>query len=115
MGDGIIEVGTIIGFLFFMILIFVAAYYATKFMGRHYSVQVSSSRDMRVIDKLMLGRDRYLLIVEVGEKTLLLGVSPQAMETLAEFESGVFGDAMPAQGATDFLSLLKSRLKKTED
>ena len=103
------------GVFFLMILIFVGAYYATKIMGRHYGMQSSSSQEMRVVDKLALGRDQYLLIVEAGEKALLLGVTAQRIETLAELDSGVFADAPPVQGNTDFLSIFKNRMQKPEN
>jgi len=110
--DRFAAIGSVIGLVAFMILIFAAAYYAAKLMGKHYSMQSSSSRNMRVIDKLQVGRDRFLLIVEAGEKVLLLGISPQHIGTLAELESEGFDDPTPVPGNVDFLSLFKSRLKK---
>ena len=109
--DNLAAVGSVIGMFVVMILIFVAAFYATKLMGRNYAGQTSSSREMRVIDRLMLGRDRYLLIVEVGEKVLLLGVSPQQIDNLTELDSEAFNNLSPEQENTDFLSLLKNRFK----
>ncbi|MDR0469959.1 MAG: flagellar biosynthetic protein FliO [Peptococcaceae bacterium] len=114
MNEGYSAIGSMIGLFILMILIFVGAYYATKLMGKHYSMQVSSSREMRVIDRLPLGRDRFLLIVEAGDKVLLLGVSPQHIDTLAELDREAFADLPPAQENTDFLSLIKSKLKKTD-
>jgi len=115
LNDGLAAFGSVIGICAFILFIFVAAYYVTKLMGKHYSVQASFSREMRVIDKLALSRDRFLLIVEAGGKVLLLGVSPQQIETLAELDSERFADLPPVQENTDFLSLLKSRIKKPEN
>ena len=112
MYDGVAAFGSMVGAFVLMVLIFVGAYYATKLMGRHYSSQGASSRDMRVIDKLFLERDRFLLIVEAGGKVLLLGVSPQRIDTLAELDREALTDLPPAQENTDFLSLLKNRLKR---
>ena len=107
-------VGSVIGFIVIMVLIFAAAHYATKLMGKHYSMQASSSRTMRVIDRLQLGRDRFLVIVEAGEKVLLLGISPQHIGTLAELEPDAFDDPPPAPATLDFLSLLKNRITKPD-
>jgi len=111
-GEWLAAIGSFIGFFVLMILIFVGAYYASKLMGKHYSMQGSSSDAMKVVDKLVLGRDQYLVIVEAGEKTLLLGVSPQQIETLAELNGEAFADLPRMQESTDFISLLKSRIKK---
>ena len=114
MSEWLAAFGSIVGFLLMMILIFVGAYYATKMLGKHYSKQGSSTGGIRVIDRLTLGRDRYLLIVEAGDKTLLLGVSQQHVDALAELDSMAFADLPPVQGNTDFLSLLKNRIRKPE-
>ncbi|MCL1804937.1 MAG: flagellar biosynthetic protein FliO [Clostridiales bacterium] len=115
MNEGLAAFGSVVGVCVVMVLIFVAAFYVTKLMGKHYSIQASFSKEMRVIDKLALGRDRFLLIVEAGEKVLLLGVSPQQIDTLAELDKDGFADLPPAQENMDFLSLLRSRIKKPEN
>ena len=115
MSDGFAAFGSFVGVCVLMILIFVAAYYVTKFMGKHYNMQTSLSKEMRVIDKLALGRDRFLLIVEAGNKVLLLGVSPQQIDTLAELDGEAFAGLSPVQENTDFLSLLISKIKKPEN
>lgn len=115
MNEGIAALGSMIGFFIVMILIFVGAYYVSKMVGSSYSLQTVSSREMRIVDKLALSRDQYLLIVEAGEKALLIGVSPQHMETLAEFDGMDFTDAEPAPENKDFLSLFINRIKKQEN
>ena len=114
MNEGLAAFGSMVGLFLLMILIFVGAYYATRLMGKHYSMQGSSSREMRVIDRLSLGRDRFLLIVEAGDKVLLLGVSPQQIDTLAELDREAFADLPQAQEDTDFLSMIKNKLKKPD-
>ena len=113
MGDALTAAGSAMGILVLMLLIFVGAYYASKLMGKQYSMQAATSSNIRVVDRLMLGRDRYLLIVEVGDKTLLLGVSPERIETLAELDPTLFSDISPIREDADFLSLLMKRIKKS--
>ena len=112
MGEWFAAIGSFIGVFALLILIFAGAYYASKLMGRHYSMQASSSAEMRVVDKLVLGRDHYLLIVEAGDKALLIGVCPQHIETLAELDGETFAELPQVQGNTDFISLLKGRINK---
>jgi len=106
--------GSLIGAFLFMLLIFAGAYYVTRLMGRRYSSTASLSSDMRVIDRLAIGRDQYLLIVEAGDKTLLMGVSPQRMDMLAELESGLYAGLPPMVENRDFFSNMINRLRKPE-
>ena len=110
--EALATLGSVVGLIVMMVLIFAAAYYVSKFMGKQYSTQQSSSGELRVIDKLSLGRDHYLLIVEAGEKVLLLGVSPQQIDNLTELDSEAFADAPQVSEGTDFFSLLKNRMMK---
>jgi len=109
-GEDLGALGSMLMVFLFMVLVFVAAYYVTKTLGKTYSIQRSSSREMRIIDHLALGRDRFLLIVEAGEKALLIGVGPQQMETLAELDKDKLSE--PAEGTerADFFGLLKQRI-----
>ena len=115
MNDGFAAFGSVIGIILFMILIFAGAYYFSKFMGKHYSAQASSSREMRVVDNLALDRDHYLMLVETGQKVLLIGVSPQHMAALAEIDGEGFAGISPELEKPDFFSVLKNRINKTED
>ena len=109
---GFATAGSMLGVFLLILLLFAGAYYATKIMGKHYSAQASTSETMRVIDRLALGRDQYLLIVEAGGKALLLGVSAGQIETLAELEPGQYAETPPLQENTDLLRFFKNRAKK---
>lgn len=107
--------GSILGAIIFVILIFAAAYYVTKLVGKGYMGMGAAAKEMRVIDKLSLGHDRFLLIVRIGEKNLLLGVTPQHIETLTELDGQELPDLSDPQGNTDFFTLFKDRLQKRTD
>ena len=113
--DGGISYGSFIGVFILMILIFAGAYYATKLMGKHYAMQADSSSAMRVVDRLSLGRDHYLLIVEVGGQALLLGVSPQRVETLMTLDGSAFAHLPEIRESSDFISILRNRIKKPDN
>jgi flagellar biosynthetic protein FliO len=103
-----------VGLFVFVLLLFAAAWYVTRLVGKGYSGLGGGAREMTLIDKLSLGRDRHLLIVRAGEKTLLLGVTLQHIEALAELDGEQLQDLPAPQGAADFFSILKERLKKPE-
>lgn len=83
---------TVGGTLVMILLIFVGAYFATRFLGKKYSYRRGggSSGKIRMVDQLPLGPDRLVVIVQTGGKTLLLGVTSQHVELLEELDSSLF-------------------------
>jgi len=61
------------------------SYLASKYVGRGMS-KGSNSRYMRLIDQLALGQDRYIAVVQVGGKYLLVGVTAGQISILSEVE-----------------------------
>ena len=76
---------SLLGTLVLMVLIFVGAYAASRFMGRRYQGG-GRSGGMDVLARMPLGRDSTLLAVRVAGKVLLLGVTPHHIEKLDELD-----------------------------
>lgn len=73
-----------------MAAVLVAAYVATKYLaGRGRNPQ---SRHIRILDRMMLGRDKHIVLVEVGDKNLLIGVTNQSISVLGDID----GDSLAA-------------------
>jgi len=70
-------------------MLFLRKYLLKKF-GANRPVNIKSGNYMKIIDRLALTSDKQLLLLEAGEKVLLVGVSLQKMETLAEFVKADF-------------------------
>lgn len=71
-------------YIIIMIAVIVAAYVATKYLaGRGRRVQ---SRHIRILDRMMLGRDKHIALIEVGDKNLLIGVTNQAINVLGDID-----------------------------
>ena len=67
-----------------MVAIIVAAYFATKYLsGKGRSVK---SRQMRILDRMMLGKDKHIVLLEVGGKNLLIGVTNQQINVLGDID-----------------------------
>lgn len=69
-----------------IILVPAAAYFTTRLIGHRYAAQGSKTENIRVLDRLLLGQDRFLTVVQAGDKTLLLGVTQQRIEKLCELD-----------------------------
>lgn len=111
--------GVITGFFTFLLaaIIIYLSYICSKYLGKGL-VKNSSSRYMRMLDQLIVGQNRTLVIVQAGERYLLLGVGPERIQTLAELSEE---DLLPLgeeneETAIDFSRLLSQiRRKKDSD
>ena len=81
-----------------VILILVLAWWWSRFLGRKMSAS-AGGRYMKVIDSVMIGRDKQLLLVRIKEETFLIGVSQQQVSFMTKV-SGDFGSEAPDAGKT---------------
>lgn len=105
---------SLLGTLVLMVLIFVGAYAASRFMGRRYQGG-GRSGGMDVLARMPLGRDSTLLAVRVAGKVLLLGVTPHHIEKLDELDPAALPPEWlrPARQA-DFAGALKEAWEKRQ-
>lgn len=61
-----------------LVLVFVGAHYATKYLSGR-AKHSAQGGYMRIKDSMLLGRDKQLVLLEVGSKVYLLGISGQAV------------------------------------
>lgn len=99
----------VLGFL----LVIVLAYISTKYAGKKFSVKNTGNGNIRIIDRLPLGADKSLLIVNSAGKTLLIGVTSQHIELICELDESMICESADSSGTTqDFYSVLKKNLEK---
>lgn len=101
------ETLSLLGALLVILLVLVGAYFFTRwaassslFFGG--GIGRSSGR-LHVLDRLNLGRDYALLVVQVGERYLLLGCSPSGLTSLCELTAQE-GEAWSTQTSGDLSS-----------
>lgn len=109
--------GTIAAIVTFVLAagIIYLSYICSKYLGKGLA-KTGSSQYMRLVDQMAVGQNRVLEIVQVGGRYLLLGVSQDKIETLAELSEE---DLLPLGGeegepAMDFGRLL-SKLGRKKD
>lgn len=76
---------TAIGTLLIVVLILYLAYVCTKFIGRGMGLK-AGSRCMRIRDQIAMGRDRSAVIVQIGTRFFLVGITTSQISLLAELE-----------------------------
>ena len=95
-------------YLIVLILVLVLAYITTRMLGRGMNGRQQSG-DMKILDRLAVGRDSYLMIVDVQGRILLVGVSPAGITRLEELET--YEKKSPAEVSPDFASVFTEQLK----
>lgn len=85
-------------YIFVMIAVIVAAYWATKFISKKGSK--AKSQQMRMVDRMALGKDKHIVLIEVGDRNLLIGVTNQAINVLGDID----GAALQNQKSTESAS-----------
>lgn len=96
--------------LYFIVVIGVLylAYRTTKFVGQR-SAGSQATANMRVLERVFVGKDSSLLIVEVQGRYLLLGATPSSIVKLEELEE--YTGIQSAASGTDFSQILSGQLK----
>lgn len=102
---------SLIGALMWVVVILVLAYWCSRYLGKRYGGSVSG-RYLKIIDRVQVGADRYLLLVKLQEHTYLVGVSPAGVQLLSEPADVLLEleDEVPAESsaAPGFQELLKA-------
>lgn len=112
------DILSLIGALIMIVLVLYATYYFTKAISKKMT-DSSSSRYLKIIDRVALSQNKFLLIVEVDKKFLLVGVSDNSISVLKEFDSLSLelretNSIMGLNADINFLEILKDNLKKTK-
>ena len=82
-----------LGLLAIIALIFAIAWFVRRF-GQG---TLLASAEMRIVASLPLGTRERVVVVEVGQQQLILGVTPQQINTLHSFDTPVLGKRSPKQ------------------
>lgn len=107
------KVWTALVYIVVMAAVLVAAYLATRFLAKR--GQRLKSRHIRLRDSIAVGRDKHLAVVEAGDKTLLIGITSQSINVLADIDPSALeedslaesGQRAAAKKAASFLTYLK--------
>jgi len=97
-----------VGLVFVLALFFACIW----FMRKIGALPNSSDSNMRVVGGLSLGVREKLVLVQVGEKQLLLGVTPGRVSNLLVLEGTdqIFKEKIPESGEGEFSKKLKQLL-----
>lgn len=64
------------------------SYFCSKKLGGGLPGTAGKAKNIKVLERAFLGRDKSVVIVRVGQKDYLLGVSQEGVRLLKELEDG---------------------------
>lgn len=113
---------SVLGMLLCTIAILVLAYWATRKIGLSGMGGLTAGGRMRVHDRLSLGQNQALLIVQIGERWFVLAVSRENVSTVAELsaeEAQAWQKETPLSQANShsaaFMEMLSRKLHGKDD
>ena len=115
------EVLSLLGILLVMVLVLVGCYLVTRWAGSGLSVRLGltggAGGRLRVLDRLPVGRDHMILVVQAADRFLVLGSSPSGFSLLCELteeEGALWAPAAEPMDrpSVDFRELLRKLREK---
>ncbi len=79
------DVVSLAGVLLTVICVLFIAYYCSRFLGKSWA-RNSSGGGLKIVGQLQVGADRQILLLRLGERNFLIGVSAAGIQMLAEIE-----------------------------
>lgn len=83
------HIWSLIGMLAAVVAILFAAHFVTKWIALQGTPHIASPRGdgrLRVLDRISLGRDCQAVVLQMGDRCLLLGVAPTGVSLLRELD-----------------------------
>lgn len=74
-----------LGLIVITVLVLIATWLATRWIGRKSQIS-QSSRNVKIIERTPIARDKYLAIIEVAGKYYLISVTTQNVQMMTEIE-----------------------------
>lgn len=103
----------ILAVLVLFAIVVICAYYATRLLGKRYGMQNSGNGNIKILDRAYIGQDRQILIIQVAEQTMLIGVTANGIAKLSDLDPNQLPSLPEKQQAAPFQGLLDGLLKKS--
>ena len=113
-GGGIKSVLKLIGLIILCILIIVASYYTTKFVGKKQLGRTAKS-NFRSIDIFRISTNKYLQIVEIGERYFCIAVAKDTITVVGELSKDNIKNFPPEIQEKSFKETMSEILKKKDN
>ncbi|MCH5193180.1 MAG: flagellar biosynthetic protein FliO [Oscillospiraceae bacterium] len=115
------EVFTVICALLGVIGLMILGFYAARWLNKRFNIggfSTSGQRTVKIIEYTGIAQDKQLMIVSVGKKIMLLGVTPTSVNKICDLdeEDLAVPDGEDAESGSGFMqSLKKAFAEKNQD
>lgn len=108
--------GSTVVLMLVLLLVIAAAYFTTKFLSVK-GGNLMKGKYMQVKDRLILSRDRQIILCQAGNRFFLLGVTNQSIQLLGTVENDDLAPISQNSSHAVFPSFkeLLAKLKKSDD
>lgn len=99
-----------------VIVVLVMAWWCSRLLGKQWG-QFSGSGNIRLVGQLQVGRDRSILLLQVGEDNYLVGVSQAGIQLLSKVEGEFETEqplGMPVSMQRPFREFFEKQLGRSE-
>lgn len=95
-------------------LVIVLAYYATKKLGKRFSIKCSGNKNIKILESVSIGQNKMIMIVETAGKTMLVGVTPNEITLISELDGNLIDkeENDPQSGGMEFSKAFKTVLEQ---
>lgn len=91
-------------------LILYLAFITTRLIGKRYGTGTRGGKNLKLLESLPLGQDKYLMIARAGDRTMLLGVTAQKIELLTELDESTLELSASDDVPPTFAQVLKQNI-----
>lgn len=102
----------IVWFILVFCTIIFLAYFSAKFISRK-TMNYAKTNNLEIIDHIVIGRDKYLYIVRVCNKYILISVTGNSINYLKDLEEGELNKTR--RNSIDFANNLNISIKKLKE
>ena len=108
---GVKSILKLIGLIILCILIIVASYYTTKFVGKR-QMTGSSKSNFRSLDVFRISTNKYLQIIEIGERYFCIAVAKDNITVVGELNKEDIKNFPPVPTEKSFKETMSEILNK---
>jgi flagellar biogenesis protein FliO len=93
-----------------IVFVIFLAYWTSRYLARHYS-SLAQGKYMRILDRIVIGQNQCLILLETAGQVLLLGVTGQSVENLGQMKTADLQEIKNPPPAGDFAEALSEVIR----
>lgn len=105
------SIGAILSTLAALVIVLLAAWFVLKWMGKATQGQ-KASRYIAVLDRVAIGQDKWLLVVDIGGNKMAVAMSGGAVTKLCDLDGDLQELAPSTPQTQDFTAVLTAMVAK---